>query len=151
RFEMCWGRHTCLMGVVKALKGLSAVPPEKRTGEIDDTIDKAAEFLLLHHIYRRSHNLSKTSKPGWLKFGFPLMYQTDILEILDILTELGIKDGRMEEAVSLVTAKQDDMGRWRAENTYNSDRLLLPIGRKGEQSKWITLRAMRVLKRYNRG
>ena len=151
RFEMCWGRHTCLMGVVKALKGLSAVPPEKRTGEIDDTIDKAAEFLLLHHIYRRSHNLSKTSKPGWLKFGFLLMYQTDILEILDILTELGIKDGRMEEAVSLVTAKQDDMGRWRAENTYNSDRLLLPIGRKGEQSKWITLRAMRVLKRYNRG
>ncbi len=148
RFEMCWGKHTCFMGIVKALKGLSAIPQEKRTSEINDTINKAAEFLLIHHIYKRSHDLSKTSKPGWLKFGFPLMYQTDALEILDILTELGFEDSRMDEAINIVTAKQDDTGRWRAANTYNSDRLLIPIGQKDEQSKWITLRAMRVLKRY---
>ena len=36
--------------------------------------------MLLHHIYRRSHDTAKTSKPGWLKFGFPLMYQTEALE-----------------------------------------------------------------------
>ncbi len=86
---------------------------------------------------------------GWLRFSFPLMYQTDVLEILDILTGLGIKDSRMDQAVDLVLSKQDDMGRWRIENTCNSDRLLVPFGKKGEQSKWLTLRAMRVLKRYN--
>lgn len=149
RYETCWGAHTCHMGVVKALKGLSAIPVERRTKEINDTIQKAAEFLLIHHIHRRSHNLNRTSKPGWLKFGFPLMYQTDALEILDILTGLGIKDSRMEEAIDIVIAKQDDTGRWRVENTYNSERLLLPIGQKGEQSKWLTLRAVRVLKRYD--
>jgi len=149
RYETCWGAHTCHMGVVKALKGLSAIPVERRTKEINDTIQKAAEFLLIHHIHRRSHNLNRTSKPGWLKFGFPLMYQTDALEILDILTGLGIKDSRMEEAIDIVIAKQDDTGRWRVENTYNSERLLLPIGQKDEQSKWLTLRAVRVLKRYD--
>lgn len=149
RYETCWGAHTCHMGVVKALKGLSAIPVERRTKEINDTIQKAAEFLLIHHIHRRSHNLNRTSKPDWLKFGFPLMYQTDALEILDILTGLGIKDSRMEEAIDIVIAKQDDTGRWRVENTYNSERLLLPIGQKGEQSKWLTLRAVRVLKRYD--
>lgn len=149
RYETCWGAHTCHMGVVKALKGLSAIPVERRTKEINDTIQKAAEFLLIHHIHRRSHNLNRTSKPGWLKFGFPLMYQTDALEILDILTGLGIKDSRMEEAIHIVIAKQDDTGRWRVENTYNSERLLLPIGQKDEQSKWLTLRAVRVLKRYD--
>jgi hypothetical protein len=76
-----------------------------------------------------------------------LMYQTDALEILDILTGLGIEDSRMDEAINIVLTKQDDMGRWRIENTYNSDRLLIPIGQKDEQSKWITFRAMRVLKR----
>lgn len=76
------------------------------------------------------------------------MYQTDALEILDILTDLGIKDSRMDEAISIVNARQDDMGRWIVENTYNSDRLLIPFGQKGEHSKWLTLRAMRVLKRY---
>ena len=149
RLEMCWGKHVCHMGVVKALKALSAMPQERRTtGEIGDTVQKATEFLLMHHIYKRSHDLSRVSKPGWLKFGFPLMYQTDALEILDILTELGVKDSRMDEAIDIVLAKQDDIGRWRTENTYGSDRLLIPVGQKDEQSKWVTLRAMRVLKRY---
>ncbi len=147
-YEMCWGAHTCLMGVLKALKGLSAVPIESRTNEINDTIQKATEFLLIHHIYKRSHNLKQKSKPSWLKFGFPLMYQTDVLEILDILTGLGIKDSRMDDSISIVVAKQGNTGRWKAENTYNSDRLLIPFGQKDESNKWITLRAMRVLKRY---
>ncbi|OPY93229.1 MAG: hypothetical protein A4E73_00329 [Syntrophaceae bacterium PtaU1.Bin231] len=148
RYEICWGRHTCHMGVVKALKALGVLPGERRTGEINDTIRRAAEFMLIHHLYKRSHDLNRASKPGWLKFGFPLMYQTDALEILDILTGLGIKDGRMDEAVKLVVSKQDDEGRWKVENTYNSDRLLIPFEPKGAQSKWITLRAMRVLKKY---
>lgn len=149
RLEMCWGNHVCHMGVVKALKALSAIPEEIRTtGETGDTIRKATEFLLIHHIYKRSHDLGRVSKSGWLRFGFPLMYQTDALEVLDVLTELGVEDRRMDEAIDIVLTKQDDMGRWRAENTYNGDRLLIPIGQKDEQSKWITLRAMRVLKRY---
>lgn len=147
RYEICWGKHTCFMGVVKALKGLSAIPQEKRTNEINDTINKAAEFLLIHHICKRSHNLSKNSKPGWLRFSFPLMYQTDVLEILDILTELGIADSRMNDALNIVLAKQDEMGRWKMENTSNTDRLLIPMEQKGGHSKWITLRAIRVLKR----
>ena len=149
RYEICWGKHTCFMGVVKALKGLSAIPQEKRTNEVNDTINRIVEFLLIHHIFKRSHDLSKTSKPGWLKFSFPLMYQTDVLEILDILTELGINDRRMDEAIGIIIAKQDDMGRWKTENTSNTDRLLIPLEQKGEQSKWITFRAIRVLKRYN--
>ncbi len=147
RYEICWGKHTCFMGIVKALKGFSAIPRERRTNEINDTINKTAKFLLIHHIYKRSHDLSQTSKRGWLKFSFPLMYQTDVLEILDILTELGIADSRMNDALNMVLSKQDDMGRWKTENTSNTDRLLIPMGQKGEQSKWITLRAIRVLKR----
>lgn len=147
-YEMCWGAHTCLMGVVKALKALSAIPAERRTMAVNDTIRKAVEFLLIHHVYKRSHSLKRIAKPGWTQFGFPLMYQTDALEILDILTELGIRDRRMEEAVRLVLSKQDSQGRWRLENAYGSDRLLIPIGQKGDQSKWITLRALRILKRY---
>lgn len=149
RYEICWGKHTCFMGVVKALKGLSAIPREQRTSEISETINKAVEFLLIHHIYKRSHDLSKTAKPGWLKFSFPLMYQTDVLEILDILTKLGINNRRMDEAIDMVIAKQDDMGRWKTEHTANTDRLLIPLEQKGEQSKWITLRAISVLKRYH--
>lgn len=147
RYEICWGKHTCFMGVIKALKALSAVPLQKRTADMNDTIDKTSEFLLLHHIYKRSHDLMKTSKPGWLKLSFPLMYQTDVLEILDILTDLGISDSRMGEALQVILSKQDETGRWRNENTSITDQLLIPIGQKGRQDKWITLRAARVIKK----
>lgn len=149
KYETCWGKHTCFMGAVKVLKGLSAIPEAQRTKETNDTINKIVEFVLAHHIYKHSHDINKTAKPGWLKFSFPLMYQTDVLEIMDILTGLGVKDSRMDDALDLILAKRDDMGRWRTDNTSITDRLLIPIGQKGEPSKWITLRAARVLKRFD--
>lgn len=147
RYESCWGRHTCHMGVVKALKALSAIPESRRNDAVNDTIAKAVEFILIHHVFKRSHDLNRVSKPGWLKFSFPLMYQTDVLEILDILSALGVRDERMDEALDLVLSKQDETGRWEIENVQNTGRLLLPGEPKGARSKWLTLRAIRVLKR----
>ncbi len=146
RWEICWGRHTCHMGVVKVLKAFAEIPKASRSPAVRDTIEQAAEFLLLHHIYKRSHNPNRVSKPGWLKFGFPLMYQTDVLEILNLLLKLGYRDPRMEEAIELLRSKRGMDGLWRLENTYN-DRLLLPIEEKGAPSKWITLNALKALNR----
>ena len=143
----CFGKHSCHMGVVKALRALAEIPVEKRSKNVKVTIEKAVDYLLKHHVYKRSHNLSQVSKPGWLRFGFPLMYQDDVLEILGILTKLGCKDDRMKEAVDLVISKQDDDGRWILENTFNG-RFHTNIESKGKTSKWITLNALRMLKRY---
>ena len=150
-YEACWGAHTCHMGVVKALKAFSAIPPEARTPEVNAAIAEAAEFMLIHHVYKRSHNLARTSKPGWKAFGFPLMYQTDALEVLDCLTALGFRDERMQEAIDLTLQKQDDRGRWMLENAYAAERTLVMPEQAGKPSKWITLRALRVLKRYGDG
>jgi hypothetical protein len=147
RYVMCWGKHTCHMGAVKALKALAEVPPDKRSKEVEATIETGVEHMLKHHIYKRSHDLSRVSKPGWLRFGFPLMYQTDALEILGILTKLGYRDERMQETVDLVVSKQDAQGRWKLESTFNG-RFQVNIERKGELSKWITLNALKALKRF---
>jgi hypothetical protein len=144
--ENCWGKHTCHMGVVKALKALAEIPINKRSIDVKNTIEKGAEYMLKHHIHKKSHDLSQVSKPKWLQFGFPLMWNTDVLEILGILTRLGYKDQRMKEAIDLVVSKQDAQGRWILENTYNG-RFLVNIDRKGKQSKWITLNALKILKR----
>jgi hypothetical protein len=145
--ERCFGRHSCYMGVVKALKALAEIPPAKRSKAVKDTIEKGAEYLLVHHIYKRSHDLTRIAKQAWLRFGFPTMWNTDALEILDILTKLGYKDRRMQDAISLVISKQDNQGRWKLENTFNG-RMLVSIEQKDKPSKWITLSALKVLKRY---
>jgi hypothetical protein len=144
--KSCFGKHSCHMGVVKSLKALSEIPENKRTKEINNKIDQAVEYILIHHIYKRSHNLSKISKPSWLKLGFPHMYQCDILEILDILTNLGYNDKRMQDAIDIVISKQNKDGPWILESTYNG-RFQVDIERKNKPSKWITLNALRVLKK----
>jgi hypothetical protein len=147
RLVVCWGKHSCHMGVVKDLKALAEIPVNQRNKEIKNTIEEGVEYLLKHRIYKRSHDLGRVSKPGWLRFGFPLMYQTDILEILGILTRLGYHDERMQEAIDLLISKQDNQGRWKLESTFNG-RFQTNIEQKGKPSKWITLNALKVLKNF---
>lgn len=144
RFEMCYGRHSCHMGVVKSLKALAEIPVEKRSPAVKEKIAELAEYLLIHHIFRKSHDLEKVSRPGWLKLGFPLMYQTDVLEILEILVSLGYDDPRMQEAIGILEKKKGPDGRWKLENTFNG-KMLTDIEKKGEASKWITAKALFVL------
>ena len=146
KFERCWGKHTCHMGAVKALKALVEIPASKRSKDIKNTIKKGAEYILKHHIYKRSHNLNLISKPELIQLGFPLIWKTDILEILEILTKLGYRDKRMQEALDLLISKQDDQGKWKLESTFNG-RVLVNIEKKGKPSKWVTLNAIKVLKR----
>lgn len=145
RWEMCWGRHTCSMGIVKALKGLAEIPEPERSPQVRSTITEAAEWLLRHHVHKRSHNLARLSKPGWKRFGFPRMYQTDVLEILLLLTRLGHDDPRMAEAVALVEAKREADGRWLLDDTFN-DRFSVPIEVAGAPSRWVTLAALEALR-----
>ena len=143
----CFGKHTCHMGAVKAMKALSEIPEDQRSADVKNMIETGAEYMLKHHIFKKSHDLNLVAKPGWLKLGFPLMYQTDILEILGILTSLGYRDERMYEAVDVLVSKQNNNGRFILENSFNG-RFQVNIEQKNEPSKWITLNALRVLKKF---
>ena len=147
RYKMCWGRHTCHMGVVKAMKALAEIPEAERSVEVRTCLANAAEFMLIHHIHKRSHDPARLSKPGWKKFGFPLMYQTDALEILNLLLDLGYRDERMAEAVALVEAQRGEDGRWLLANSYNKS-MDVKVERRGAPSKWVTLNALRALRRW---
>ena len=147
KFENCWGKHTCTMCIVKTLKALAEIPQNQRTLDVKNTIQQAKEFLLIHHLYKKSHNLEKIAKNDWTKFGFPLLWQTDVLEMLLILTGLDIKDERMNDGINLVLSKQNEDKKWILEKTFNG-RTITNIETKGKPSKWITLNSLRVLKRY---
>jgi hypothetical protein len=145
--EPCWGKHTCLMGVVKSLKALAEIPEKDRSAEAARAVEQGSEFLLRHHLFKKSHDLTKAAKPKWLKFGFPTMWDGDALEALLLLARLGFRDPRMREAAELVLAKQNSQGRWILENTYNG-RFQANIEQKGKPSKWVTLNALRALGAY---
>jgi hypothetical protein len=108
------------------------------------TIERGAEFMLKHHIYKRSHDLTRLAKPGWKRFGFPRMYQTDVLEVLLLLLELGYRDARMHDAIELVRSQRAADGRFLLRDSMNG-KLWVDIESLAKPSKWVTLHALRAL------
>jgi hypothetical protein len=139
----------CYMGATKVLKALSLIPEERRSPEIRRVILREVGNLMDNNIYQylRNPDGSRKDKAGWKRFGFPLFYQADALEILDTLTRLGVRDPRMKPSIDLVLDAQQEDGTWLLKDTFNG-KMIVDIEEKHRPSKWITLRAMRVLKRF---
>jgi hypothetical protein len=81
----------------------------------------------------------------WFKLGFPSGYLADALQNLEVLCELGYaSDPRLEPAINWVLSKQTAQGRWINQYAYNG-KTWVDFERQGQASKWVTLRACRVL------
>ncbi len=139
----------CYMGAVKVLRALASIPEDLRPPSVRKVISREVENILENGVYRylRAPDGSRKDKAGWKRFGFPLFYQSDALEVLDTLTRLGVRDERMQGAVDLVREAQGPDGRWLLKNNFNG-KMWCDIEVKGRPSRWITLRALRVLRRY---
>jgi hypothetical protein len=146
-------KEPCAWGATKALLGLARIPPPKRSRLVNQAIESGAAFLLSRDPAVADYPMGwgNTRPSGsWFKLGFPSGYVADVLQILEVLGELGCgEDPRLAGAISWLVAKQDERGRWRNEYAYNG-KTWVDIERQGQPSKWVTLRACRVLRRLGR-
>lgn len=139
----------CAWGAVKAMLALSKVPEVARTAEIRAAIGAGVDFLLGRDPAVADYPTPFATKPSqsWFRFGYPIAYVTDVLQNLEVLVALGYGgDPRLRPALDLMLSKRDKQGRWKMEYTYNG-KTWAAIEEKGKPSKWVTLRALRVLKR----
>ncbi len=137
----------CGWGAVKAMKALAAVPAAQRTPAMQRAIEVGADFLFSRDPAAADYPYTERVSPHWFKFGFPLSYWSDVLETAAVLAELGYGgDARLAPAIELILSKQDAHGRWKLENALNR-KMWIDIEQRGKPSKWVTLRALRVLKR----
>jgi hypothetical protein len=137
----------CGWGANKAIRGLLEVPREKRTPLVERALQVGADFLLSCNPAAADYPYTGRVSSTWFKLGFPMSYWSDVLETVANLVELGFGgDPRLEPALEWILAKQDDQGRWKLGNSLNG-KMWVDIEAKGKPSKWITLRALRVLKR----
>ena len=139
----------CAWGAVKELRALAAVPPRRRSARVRRAIEAGGEFLLSRDPadadYPMGYGNTRPSS-SWFKLGFPSGYVADVLQILEVLAELGLAgDPRLQRAVAWVAAQQDPNGRWANRYAY-ARKTTVPIEAQGAPSKWVTLRACTVLK-----
>lgn len=138
----------CAWGGAKVMRAFSVLPKERRTPLIESAIQRGVDFLFSVDPAEATYPSGWSDKPSgnWWKFGFPVFYVTDILQIVEALVGLGYgKDPRLSNALALIREKQDEDGRWPLEYSYTG-KTWVDFGPKKEPNKWVTLRARRALK-----
>ncbi|MGB8647448.1 MAG: nitrogen fixation protein NifH [Anaerolineae bacterium] len=139
-------KQPCAWGAVKALRALVSLPREEQSARVKRATEMAVEFLLSRDLTTADYPYTRRVSGEWFKFGFPLSYTSDILEVLFALGEAGYaRDPRLLNALQVVLSKQDADGRWALKHTLNG-KMVIDVEAKGKPSKWVTLRALRVLK-----
>jgi hypothetical protein len=120
----------------RAAKRLAAVRAAQRRGR---------EFLLHHRLYR-SHRTGQVIRHDFVRLAFPPQWHFDILRGLDYFRVADTpKDARLKDAIELLKSKRRDDGRWILEHRYRA-RYWFKMETIRHQSRWNTLRAMRVLR-----
>lgn len=117
---------------------------------------RGQEYLLERRLFRRLSTgavIERDRKGGslWSRFAFPAWWHYDVLRGLEYLRSAGVAyDARMAEAIELVAAKRNGDGLWLLETRHPGAMLVEMDEGEGRPSRWITLRALRVLNWFRR-
>jgi hypothetical protein len=139
----------CAWAGAKVMIAFSRLPTKRRSPLVKRAIKAGVNYFF-------STDPTTADFPGemapapdkrWRKFHFP-MVGMDLLQVAEALTALGYgADPRLATTLDLIRSKQDDYGRWALEKNYGyQHKWWVNYGSLNKPSKWVTLRALRVLK-----
>jgi hypothetical protein len=138
---------SCLWATVDILRAYRDLPTNWITPKIKASKDLAIQQILNTNLYK--YGKGKISS-RWFEFGFPLRFDTDILEVLELLGPYVSPDAeQIQEGLSLVLEKQQANGRWLCEKHPKGGRWMkqfIEFEEIGQPSKWVTLHSMKMLK-----
>ncbi|WP_211246726.1 hypothetical protein [Cohnella pontilimi] len=115
---------------------------------------RGQEYFLERRLFKRlstgeAIERDRKGGAGWMRFSFPTWWHYDILRGLEYLRKAGATpDERVAEAIEMVESKRDSEGRWPLEYQHPGTMAVKVNEGEGQASRWITLRALRVLDWY---
>lgn len=123
----------------------------ERAGGVDPAVSEARrtgeEHLLERHLLRR-RSTGEVIDPRFAMPSFPTRWYYDVLRALEHFRSARPQgDDRCAEAVALIRGKRLPNGLWNLENTHEGAvQFSLEEEHEGFPSRWVALRAMRVLR-----
>ncbi|MFZ5880895.1 MAG: hypothetical protein ACOY0R_16125 [Chloroflexota bacterium] len=143
--------HSSFHTTLSALEGLCeyqcAYPEQKK--RISQVRERGHEFLLAHRLYK-SHRTGQVFDAKMTSMPFPPRWRYDFIRVLDYFQACDApRDERMCDAIGLLQKKQKADGRWLM-NSGMTGRKFFDLEEAGKPSRWNTLRAMRVLRWWDK-
>jgi hypothetical protein len=144
--------HSSVHTTISVLEGLRhyELHRGRKVREARAAQRRGREFLLMHRLFR-SDRTGEIIKPVFTRFSFPPRWHYDILRALDYFQAVEAPcDSRLADAIDIVCSSQREDGRWSLQHAYRG-KTYFELERLGAPSRWNTLRALRVLKWWDRG
>ncbi len=143
-------KRSSFNSTICALEGL--LEYEKAQGfsaAVTDARVRAQNYLLERRMLR-SLSSGEIINEHWTRLSFPTTWNYDVLRGLDYLRSAGVEpDEWAAEAIELVEQHRQENGRWLLGALPPDDLIALKMEPEvGKESRWNTLRAMRVLDWY---
>jgi len=143
--------HASMHTTISVLEGLRLYERHRRrrAGAIRSAQSRGREFLLQHRLFR-SHRTGEVIKRDFVRLSHPPRWHYDVLRALDYFQEVDApRDERLSDAISLLVKKRRPDGRWNLEHRFPG-KVFFEMERPGMPSRWNTLRALRVLRWWER-
>lgn len=142
--------HSSLHSTISVMEGIWEYKQNNykyRLNDLENAFNSSLEFILMHKLFR-SDKTNEIIKKDFLRFPYPPRWKYDILRAMDFFALADVKfDERMSEAIEFINSKQTNEGKWKLA-AYYPGKQHFKMEEAGKPSRWNTLRALRVLKKY---
>lgn len=152
RYGGCLSDTTCLIGLVKTGRALTASLAHEHDARVAELVEAIREVYLERRLMYRSNGeivpigVYGAASDRWLLPTFPLDWHTDLIEVLDFVAHAGPPDRRMQPAIDRLVADRLPDGGWPLRLSFRPAALPAPERRsKRRSSPMITLRAASAL------
>ncbi len=144
--------HSSLHTTLSVLEGILEYERngyKYRLAELRQARENSHDFILEHRLFR-SHKTGKIIHPDFLKFHYPCRWHYDVLRAMDYFQYTKVKyDERMDDAMEVIQNRRTKEGQWNLAAKYPGE-THFDMETSGKPSRWNTLRALRVLRYFNK-
>lgn len=143
-------RHSSLHTTISILEGLEEYRINGysyKLRELEEAKQSSIEFILIHQLFK-SDRTGEIIHKDFLRLPYPSRWKYDILRALDYFQYAKIPwDDRMTPAIEVIKSKRRKDGTWPVQSKHPGAQHF-EMEKAGKPSRWNTLRALRVFKRY---
>ena len=108
---------------------------------------ESIEFILQHRLFK-SDKTDKIIHKQFITLSWPSRWRYDILRCLDYFYFANVAyDERMQDAIDVILNKRTKEGLWKLQARHPG-KAHFQMEPAGKPSRWNTLRALRILKKY---
>lgn len=155
-FNCCSNRsgakHSSLHTTLSVLEGIIEYEQNGYTYRLEElrkAKNTAVSFILLHQLFLSDHTGEVIHK-NFLRLPYPGRWKYDILRALDYFQHAKMPwDQRMTPAIEVLLKKRNKDQTWNLQAKHPGQ-VHFEMEKAGKPSRWNTLRALRVMKKYER-